>query len=128
MFQYSQSPVLAMDCSTPGCTWVNESKTPEERAESEEKMKEYTYEYGILATDNDNFHVMYACGESPFGQMAWLDIMGKTATYTQEQIDAAYAAISAANPDWNMSPLLMKDGGQGDGLFSSCEYDWSLSA
>lgn len=123
MFEYRQSPVLTMDCSTPGCTWVNEAKSEEERAE---KNNDYVYEYGILATDNDNFHVMYVCGESPFGKMAWLNIMGKTEQYTQDQIDAAYAAITAANPDWDMNPLFMKDGGQGSGWFSSCEYEWNL--
>ena len=66
---------------------------------------------------------MYVCGDSPFGRMAWLNIMGKTESYTQEQIDAAYAGITAANPDWDTNSLWMKDGGQGEGWFSTCEYE-----
>merc|ERR1719231_1912299 len=64
MYQYGQSPVMQMDCSAgPGCDISNEDKTPEQQAESAAKRANSDWQFGILASDYQNWHVMYGCGQ-----------------------------------------------------------------
>merc|ERR1719163_1251542 len=59
MLEYAQSPVMQMSCDgNNGCSWTNEDKTEEQRANS----KSNDWGMGILATDYDNWHIFYGCG------------------------------------------------------------------
>lgn len=127
--QYSQSPVMQMDCSRSfQCDFNNEDKTPEQQAESDRKRAESSFEFGILATDYDNWHVMYGCGEAwTFGNMQWFSIMGKQERISDEHIQEAIQALKDRVPGFDASEWLMKDGGQGDLWWGGkCEYEWDL--
>merc|ERR1719454_644232 len=120
--QYLQSPVMRMDCGNSfKCKWDVEGY------ERDDGWDE-NFELGILATDYDNWYVMYGCGDwwNGTGQMQWLTIHGREERISDEQLDAAKAAIAAKLPSFDLSPLWMKDGVQGDWALGlgKCEYEW----
>lgn len=127
MMTYSSSPVIKMDCSKSfACTMDIENW---EKDDDYEKMKEEKgFEFGILGTDYDNWYAWYACGVWEGMLMETVSIMGKSEKIDDKYIEEAKNAINAKLPDFNLNPLLMKDGGQGSfwlGL-GKCEYDWNL--
>merc|ERR1719198_536482 len=103
--QYSQSPVMKMDCTDSfKCKW---------EVEGREKDGDWdqNFELGILATDYDNWYVMYGCGDwwDGSGMMETLAIYGKQEKISDEKLEEAKDAIRAKVPGFDLNPLLMKD-------------------
>ena len=117
-----------MDCSGSWGDCKYEIEGREKKEDDESWGDDLTF--GILGTDYDNWYVLYVCGQWPEsgGMMQTLTIMGKQEQISEEKLEEAKAVIAAKVPEFDLSPLLMKDGGQGTywlGL-GSCEYEWDL--
>ena len=82
------------------------------------------YPINILATDYDNWSVLYACsdmlgGDLMYGQ--WLSISTRDqAPISEASLAAAHAAIKAELPDFDLSNLSMWNTSQ-----ENCKYDWN---
>merc|ERR1712086_981872 len=125
VMEYGQSPVMKMDCSNDfKCDFEIEGYNKEgEEDESKDLM------FGFLATDYENWHVMYACGEfwnSGVMQTFW--IYGKEEKIDDKYIEEAKAAIKAKIPSMSVNWTNMKDEGQGKIMMglAKCEYEWDL--
>ena len=81
---YSQSPVMHMDCSGSNkCSWDVEGYSKDDGWDE-------NFELGILATDYDNWHVLYGCGQTPFGNMQWFTIQNITSTMKLFQLGVPF--------------------------------------
>lgn len=81
LWQYGSSPPGVMDCSESSNCEISMAKSDK------------TTNWGILATDYDNWHAAYWCG-SLFGvQYSWLGIYGKSEQLSDEHKNAAEAAV-----------------------------------
>ena len=80
----------------------------------------------ILATDYDNWSVLYACMDMVGGDLMyanWLSISTRTnAPISEEHLMAAHAAIRAQLPLFDLSNWAMYNTTQG----RSCQYDWNI--
>merc|ERR1712118_256490 len=122
VMEYGQSPVMKMDCS--------ESFRCDFDVEGWEKddEKDDTWEFGILGTDYDNWHVVYGCADwwDGSGKMYTFMIYGREEEIDQSYIDEAKDAIKAKLPGVSVGPLTMKKGGQGKAYMGlvTCDYEW----
>lgn len=87
--------------------------------------KEKLSPINVIATDYDNWYVLYACSDLLGGNMMygnWLSINTRYNTkITDEHKAAAEAAILAQLPGYDLSNFAMWNTSQ-----EKCEYDWSL--
>ena len=78
----------------------------------------------VIATDYDNWYVLYACSDLLGGDFMygnWLSINTRYNTpILKEHRDAAEAAIRAQMPEYDLSDFAMWETSHKD-----CEYDWS---
>ena len=81
---------------------------------------ETLYPWGILATDYDNWSVMYTCMDMGAMHVKWLSISDRRGAITSDQLAAAEAAITAQLPDFDLSDWSMWNTSQKD-----CAYDWN---
>ena len=129
MFDYSQSPVMKMDCSAGmgDCEFEIEGREKKEK-DGESSWSGNIDQSGIVATDYDNYFVMYVCGTWGGSLMQTFTIFGKEPVISEEKLQEAKDALSAKVPGLDMSPLLMKNGGNPSfwlGL-GQCDYEWNL--
>ena len=79
----------------------------------------------ILATDYDNWSVMYACSDMLGGDLMygnWIGISSRSqAPISEEHLMAAHAAIRAQLPLFDLTNWSMHNTTQG----RSCQYDWN---
>ncbi len=77
----------------------------------------------ILATDYENWQVMYVCGEMLWGagNMQWVLISSRQPTLSDEHLAEAYAAIENSLPGFALGWPWMHYTRQGE----SCNYDWN---
>lgn len=111
-YQYGQSPQGVMDC-TGGFDCkitMGESSDP--------------VTWGILATDNDNWHVTWWCGEMMGVQYSWLGIYGKQPEISEEHLAQAKAAVEDKLPGYALGWPWMKKSVQGEFFGGQCEYEW----
>merc|ERR1712086_890196 len=114
-YQYGYSPKGEMDCSAG----YNCQITMGEDREDKEPIT-----WGVLGTDNENWHVAYYCGTLMGMQMSWLAIYGKQLEISEEHLAAAKDAIQAKLPGYIMGWPMTKKSVQGDFFGGSCQYDW----
>ena len=74
----------------------------------------------ILATDYDNWSVMYVCSEMAGMHGKWLAISDRNGAITESQLADAEAAIAAQLPDFDLSGWSMWNTSQ-----TGCTYDWN---
>ena len=74
----------------------------------------------ILATDYDNWSVMYVCKEMGLMHAKWLAISDRRGAITPTQLAQAEAAITAQLPEFDLSDWSMWNTSQKD-----CKYDWN---
>merc|ERR1712070_1022339 len=101
--QYSQSPVMKMDCSNSfACEFEVEGR--EKKYDDSDK----NWTFGFLGTDYDNWFVMYGCGNF-WGQgvMQTLTIYGKGEKIDDKYIEEAKEAIKSKVPEFKLNSLLM---------------------
>ena len=109
---------MKMDCSAGfDCDITVENKTYEEKSEND-------FSWGILATDNDNWHVTFFCGTWMGSRMTWLAVYGKEMEISNEYIQQARDAVQAKLPGYLMGWPMTKKSVQGDYFGGSCSYDW----
>lgn len=82
------------------------------------------YPIDILATDYENWSVMYACSNLLGGDLMyaqWLSISTRdNQPISQANLDAAHNAIKAQLPDFDLSSFAMHNTNQ-----NNCKYDWN---
>lgn len=84
------------------------------------KESEKEYPIDILATDYDNWSVMYACMDMGAMHAKWIGISDRNGAITPDQLAAAEASIAAQLPDFDLSDWSMWNTSQKD-----CKYDWN---
>ena len=91
--------------------------------EDPSKQKDTRSPIDIIATDYENWQVMYVCGEMLWGAgfMQWVLINSRQPTLSPEHLAQAYAAIENALPGFALGWPWMHYTQQGD----NCSYDWS---
>ena len=80
--------------------------------------------WGIIGTDNSNWHVTYWCGDMFGVQYSWLGIYGKQEKLSDAHLDEAKAAIEDKLPGYLLGWPWMKESVQGDYFGGSCQYEW----
>ena len=76
----------------------------------------------ILATDYDNYSIIYTCKEQMGGMshVSWLNISSREQTMSDEDLAKVHEVISEQLPEFDLSGWTMHNTRQG----GKCEYDW----
>ena len=112
-----------MDCSNASQAGTCTDVTMRPERDGETTTVKSDLPIDILATDYENWQVMYICGDMMWGAgfMQWVLIGSRTPTLSEEHKAEAYAAIENALPGFALGWPWMHYTRQGE----SCSYDWN---
>ena len=114
-YQWGYSPKGEMDCSGGFNCQITMGEN-----------KDDPVTWGILGTDNENWHVAYYCGTMMGTQVSWLGIYGKQQQISDEHMAEAKALVDAKIPGgYAMGWPWTKQSVQGEFFGGECKYDWS---
>lgn len=80
--------------------------------------------WGIIGTDNSNWHVAYWCGDLLGIQYSWLGIYSKQQSISEDHLAQAHAAIEDKLPGYLLGWPWMKESVQGEFFGGQCQYEW----
>ena len=104
-------------CTDDTCTWMVSMKPEGKETTGRSPIN-------ILATDYDNWQVMYVCGSmmNDAMNMQWVLISSREQTISEQHKAEAYAAIEERLPGFALGWPWMVETKQG----GDCQYDWTL--
>ena len=115
-FSYVGAGGELRQCGTSN-DWTCQATMGEDKYAADKK----TSAINILATDYDNWSVMYVCSENGMGMHAkWLAISARTGKISDSALAEAEAAVAKQLPDFDLSNWSMWNTSHED-----CEYDWN---